>query len=133
MVFGGCATPLSRPDQIALERHNVPAGVSDKMRHGQRLSLPDIVALSKRGLSPEFIVRYLHSSYEVYGLSSDDVVELKRAGVSKEVIDYLLATPRLLVGTAYGPLYPAYDPFYGLRYYPWAAGGASRGFSHHHR
>jgi hypothetical protein len=133
-LFSGCTT-LSRYDRTALENHNVAAGLYANMQHGEPLSLPDIVELSRRGLSSRFIIRYLHSTYEVYQLTTDDVLYLKRAGVSKEVIDYLLATPQLFgrASAYYDPWYPPYYPYYGLGYYSSVVVIGHRGFHHHHR
>src|SRR5438128_9405252 len=87
----GCAD-LSRYDRSVLEQHRVSPALYEKMTHRDPLTLEDIVELSKRGLPASFIVHYLHSTSQVYQLTTDDVLQLKRAGVANEVIDYLLPT-----------------------------------------
>lgn len=126
LALASCAT-LSQSDRIALQHYDVPPLIYDKMVHGESLSVPDIVELSKKGLSPRFIIRYLRSTDAVYHLTSQDVVRLSREGLDQEVLDYLLATPEF-----YGPRGISGDPYFGQSYpygyYPVIVGG----FHHHH-
>lgn len=57
------------------------------------LSLDQIKELSQKGVSAETIISILKASGAVYNLTTDDVMELQRASVSKTVIDYMLITP----------------------------------------
>jgi len=114
--LGGCET-LDTGDRSILRQHQVSDAVYDKMLHNERLELPDITELSRKGLPDPFILRYLRSTYATYQLTTADVSRLTRAGVSRGVIDYLLATPSMYgpqpypygpAAYAYGP-YPYYD------------------------
>ncbi len=96
LSLGGCA--LDSRDRSFLLAHGVGGSLYQKMLHGEPLEIPDIIELSHHGLPPRFIIHYLEDTYFVYNLKTSDVMGLKKAGVSPEVIDYLLATPGL-----YGP------------------------------
>ncbi len=58
----------------------------------QQLSINDIKKMSDAGISDDKIIEVIHSTGSVYHLTSTDVTELKRAGVSERVIDYMLQT-----------------------------------------
>lgn len=111
-ALSGCAT-LDHDDRLVLAEHNVSPPLYEKMKHGEPLAVPDIIELWSKGLPGPFIIRYVRETEASYRLTVDDVSELKEAGVSPDVINYLLATPPV-----YGPAvypYPApfpYDPYY---------------------
>lgn len=110
LLVGGCAT-LSDTDRAALQRQRVSPELQARMDQGTSLESADIIELSRRGVPPELIVRYLRSTGRVYSLTSYDVVKLRDAGVRPGVVDYMLATPAL-----YAPRYIepgwGYDPYY---------------------
>jgi hypothetical protein len=114
LVLAGCET-LNQADREMLYRHHVSEVVSDKMVHGEPLAVADFIELSKRGVPDGFVIRYLRSTYAVYNLTTAQVLRLRRGGVSDDVIDYLLQTPRM-----FGPRYYPYDPYFGIGpYYPY--------------
>jgi len=116
LVFGqtGCET-LDPRDHALLEQHHVSGAVVDKMLHNERLELADITELSKRRVPDPFILNYLRSTYATYQLTSSDVSDLAKSGVSRPVIDYLMATPAM-----YGPpQYPYEYPGYPYGFYPY--------------
>lgn len=63
-----------------------------KIDRGEQLSITDIEKMSKAGISDDKIIGTIHSTGSVYHLSSSNVEELKNAGVSQRVIDYMLQT-----------------------------------------
>lgn len=75
------------------------------MLHRDVLTLTEIIELAEKKVPVPFVLRYLRNTVGVYHLRSDDVVVLRKAGVSSQIIDYLMATPTL---------YPRQfgDPFY---------------------
>ena len=124
--------------------------------------LDDIVRMTKAGLSDSTIVAYVKVRRARLDsiLSADDLIQLRRAGVSKTVIRYLASVTADDVGqtgegrheevtydsregTAY-PVEPAYGGVYGYPYgygyYPRYGGGffctsvvfIGRPFFHHH-
>lgn len=119
LLFAGCANELAPGDRAMLGQHGVPRPIYDAMTYGEPLSLPDIMELSRRRIPPGFIIDYLRSTYAVYRLRSQDVVELRHAGVDPSVIDYLLRTPELYAPQPYydGPWYP-YGSYIGAGLYP---------------
>jgi hypothetical protein len=131
LLLLGCAT-LSQADRDVLQQHRISPALYSKMAHGERLSLPDIIELSEKHLSAPFIGRYLRSSLAVYRLNSDDVVVLRKAGVSPQVIDYLMATPGLYA-PRYDPFWYGYDPFWDVGYDGVVVLNSHGHHHHHHR
>ena len=118
-LFTGCTT-LHEGDRYLLQDHHVSPALYDRMLHGEPLSLPDIVELSQKQVPPPFIVHYVWKTYAVYHLSGSDISYLHKAGVSQQVIDYLLASGPMFAPRPY-PYYPA--PYYApYPYYPYGYG-----------
>jgi hypothetical protein len=111
-------TAQEQADYAAVERSGVPPATYDKMVHGDALSLVDIEDLSHSGVNDGIILRYLRNTGTVYTLNSADVVNLRRAGVSQSVIDYMLQSAR-----NYYDYPPVYDPWYGPWWGPWYGPG----------
>jgi hypothetical protein len=92
-LFAGCLS-LGNSERQLLESHRVPLPLSQKMVHRRPLTLADITELSARHVPPPFIIRYVDNSLAEYQLTTDEVLRLRRSGVSHEVIDFLLTTPQ---------------------------------------
>jgi hypothetical protein len=119
-------TDQQKADYASVQRSGVNSAVYDKMVHGDDLSLYDIKALSRAGVSDGVILRYLRDRNTVYALNSGDVTSLRKAGVSQSVVDYMLQSPQMYgpgpvigVGVGLGPYWG--DPFWGppYPYYPY--------------
>jgi hypothetical protein len=122
-------SPQEKADYARVQSSGVSSAVYDKMVHGDDLSLYDIKALARAGVSDGVILRYLRNQSTVYSLSSDDVASLRKAGVGQSVVDYMLQTPQrsgygysyppVAIGIGYGPYWGPYwgDPFWGPGYY----------------
>ena len=126
LFLAGCAT-LSDPERNVLRQHRVSAQLYAKMEHRERISLPDVMELSEKRVPPPFILSYLRSTYAVYRLTSDDVIVLRNAGVNRQVIDYLLATPTIFA--------PSYDPWWyadDLYWWDYPTVFVSHGHHSHH-
>ena len=63
--------------------------------HAQPLGLPDVKMLAKSGVSDEVILSQIRNSHSVYRLSAAEILDLKDAGVSEKVIDFMINTPSL--------------------------------------
>jgi len=74
---------LSRQSPATLQR----------VEQGQPLGLADIKALAKAGVSDEVIISQIRASRTVYHLTTAEIIELKDAGVSQKVIDFMINTP----------------------------------------
>lgn len=115
LAMTGCAT-LNKAELAELRSRNVPPDLCLRMDHRNDLSQPDIVELSKKRVPDGIIIHYIQLTRAAYYLRTDDVVRLKNAGVSPDVIDYMLRTAELYaVSYARSPLY---DPFYFPAYNP---------------
>ena len=66
-----------------------------RIEQGQPLGLADIKALAKAGVSDEVIVSQIRNSHTAYHLSTAEIIDLKDAGVSEKVIDFMINTPAL--------------------------------------
>jgi hypothetical protein len=133
VFLAGCAA-LSDNEKMMLSQRGVSQSLVDRMSHREPLDLDDVILLSRRNVPSSFVVRYIRSTSAVYQLNSSDVTRLRKAGVDRRVVDYMLATPRLAwepYGVYHGPWYgpypyapwwgapwPYYGPYYGP-YYHW--------------
>lgn len=95
-------------DQSARERvEREYPHTMQRFDQGQPLGLADIKALSKAGVSDEVIISQIRNSRVVYRLSTPEIIDLKDAGVSERVIDFMINTQSL---------YPPQPPRYYYRY-----------------
>ncbi len=60
---------------------------------GTPLSLADVKALAKAGISEDVIVSQIRNSRTVFHLSAADIIDLRDAGVSDKVVNYMIDTP----------------------------------------
>ncbi len=60
--------------------------------HADPISIADIKALAKAGLSDAVILSQIRNSQTVFHLSTEELIELKTTGVSQAVIDFMLNT-----------------------------------------
>jgi len=81
----GCATPPQHATVVA------PPPPPVEQPHP--LSLPDIKALTKAGISEDVILSQIRNSHSGYQLSTADIIDLKEAGVSNKIIDFMINTP----------------------------------------
>ncbi len=84
---------IERSQREALERQS-PQTLT-RVEQGQPLTLADIKALAKAGVSDEVIISQIRNSRTVYRLSANEIIELHEAGVSNRVIDFMINTPSL--------------------------------------
>ena len=101
MLFAGCAT-TPRPTP---------------------LTQADIISMTKAGLTDEDIMRRIDATQTVFRLNSDDVLFLRKEGVSDRVVTYMLDTlTRAAVAAQRRRDLDYYDycDRFGLYYgYPW--------------
>lgn len=81
---------LDSDDRDVLQQ-NSPDTV-ERIDHGQQLTLDDIKEMSKNGLSDNVIIGQIQATKSVYYLSANEIIDLKNAGVSQRVIDYMIQT-----------------------------------------
>lgn len=66
-----------------------------RVEQGQPLGLADVKALARAGVSDEVMISQIRNSRTAYRLSTAEIIDLKDAGVSERVIDFMINTPSL--------------------------------------
>jgi hypothetical protein len=79
---GSSPPPSSAPQLPPVQRGN----------QVQPDSVADIKALAKAGLSDELILSHIRNSQAVYHLTTAEIIDLKKGGVSEKVIDFMINT-----------------------------------------
>lgn len=94
LSFGGCVTTSQVDPTISstISSRGVDPGTALKMNNGQVLDYQDIQNLVNRGVPSNIIVAYLTSTRKVYDLSYSQLANLKAAGASPQVLNYLTET-----------------------------------------
>jgi len=64
-----------------------------RVDQGQPLSVGDVKALAAAGLDDNVIISQIRNSRTIYHLSAADIIDLRNAGVSNPVIDFMINTP----------------------------------------
>ncbi|MCI0745684.1 MAG: hypothetical protein L0Y58_09795 [Verrucomicrobia subdivision 3 bacterium] len=127
--------PEAQDARQEIENAGLPPVLKKKMLDGEVLSLADIEDLGRYKVSEATMLKYLRATAAIYILRTDDINRLQQAGVSKSVIDYLLATvnerPPKVVRRYYHRYY--YDPWYYPYYhYPFYHHYHYYHYGHHH-
>jgi len=65
----------------------------DRAVQGSPLSLADVKALAKAGISEDVIISQIKSSRTIFRLSAADIIDLRDSGVTDKVVNYLINTP----------------------------------------
>lgn len=71
-----------------------------RVDQGQPLTVADVKALAQARLSDEVIISQIRTSRTVYHLGAVDIIDLKNAGVSDVVINYMINTATSVAGAA---------------------------------
>jgi hypothetical protein len=64
----------------------------ERVDQGSPLSLADVKALAKAGIAEDVIINQIHNSRTVYHLSAADIIDLRDAGVTDKVVNYMIDT-----------------------------------------
>ena len=64
-----------------------------RVDQGQPLSVADVKALARAGSNDDVIISQIRNSRTIYHLSAADIIDLRDAGVSNRVIDFMINTP----------------------------------------
>lgn len=84
------ASALDEADRSSLQKQS-PRTLK-KIESGQQLSTDDIKKMAQAGLSDEVIIDQIHQTKSIFYMSSADIVDLKKAGVSQRVINHMIQT-----------------------------------------
>lgn len=71
----------------------------NRIDNREQLTLDDIKSMSHNGLKDDTIIDQIKATESTYRLSSDEIIDLKKAGVSQKVIDYMIRTGQRGRGT----------------------------------
>jgi hypothetical protein len=89
-VIGRCAALA--PDALSVfQKPGVPPALYAKIEHGVPLTLDDVVTLSRADVSRGAMIDYLYSFGRHFRITSAEAAELRRQGVSPDIIDYILS------------------------------------------
>lgn len=61
-----------------------------RIDNGQQLSVQDVKNMSRNGLSDETIMNQIKATNSTFNLTSDQIIDLKKSGVSQRVINYMI-------------------------------------------
>ena|ERR1700722_17490008 len=61
-----------------------------KIDQGEQLSIDDIKNMSRNGLKDEVIINQIDATNSRFELTSNEIIDLKKAGVSQRVITYMI-------------------------------------------
>jgi outer membrane lipoprotein SlyB len=71
-----------------------------RVDQGQPLSVADVKALAKAGISEDVIISQIKISRTVFHLSAADIIDMRDSGVSDRVVNYMINTPSTVGATA---------------------------------
>ena len=91
-VAGGLFGNSADQEQRERLRAQSPRTYS-RVEQGQPLGLADVKALSRAGISEDVIISQIKNSGTVFRLTAPEIIELRDAGVTDKVINYLINTP----------------------------------------
>jgi len=63
-----------------------------RLDQGQPLSVADVKSMAKAGINEDVIISDINSSRTVFHLSAADIIDLRNAGVTDKVINYMIET-----------------------------------------
>lgn len=81
---------LDASDRKALDQES--PSTTRKIDRGEPLSTSDVKKMTKAGLSDDVIISQIDATKSVFRLSSADIIDLKKAGVSQRVINHMIQT-----------------------------------------
>ena len=91
--------------------------VQAKAQTFEPLELSEIEHLVQKQVPDEQILYHLRRGKAVYQLTTNDVERLRKAGVSGDIIDFMLSTARRYAPIYYYPPPYYYSPYYCPPYY----------------
>ena len=92
---------VPKPQLAELRQHNVSAPSYQRISHRKRLTTDEVIELSKRGVANGSIIFFLYSSGSQFSLSHAQVAQLKRDGVSPDVVTFMVENQRPNLLTAW--------------------------------
>jgi len=72
----------------------------ERIDQGSPLSLADVKALAKAGISEDVTISQIQNSRTVFHLSAADIIDLRDGGVSDKVVNFMINTPTTVGATS---------------------------------
>ena len=91
-VVGGVIGNSMDREQEARLRAQAPQTYV-RVDQGQPLTVSDVKALARAGISEEVIISQINSTHTVFHLSAGEIIDLRDSGVPDRVINYMINTP----------------------------------------
>jgi uncharacterized protein YcfJ len=91
-LAGGLIGNSADREQEARLRAQAPQTYA-KVEQSAPLAVADVKAMAKAGVSEDVIINQIHNSRTVYHLSAPDIIDLRDAGVTDKVVNYMIDTP----------------------------------------
>jgi len=66
----------------------------DRINRQEPLTISDVIKLSQSGVADNTIIEYIDSTDSTYNLSKTQIRRLREAGVSPQIIDFMMNTAR---------------------------------------
>ena len=99
MIAGGLIGHTMDQEQQERLRQQAPQTYV-RVDQGQPLGVADVKALARSGINDDVIISQIRNSHTVYHLSAADIIDLRDAGVSNQVIDFMINTPSSIGATS---------------------------------
>ena len=64
-----------------------------RIDQGTPIGIADVKALAKAGVSEDVMINQIHNSRTIFHLSAADIIDLRDAGVTDKVVNYMIDTP----------------------------------------
>jgi len=93
-LAGGLIGNSMDQEQQARLRAQAPQTYA-RVDHAQPLSIADVKALARAGISEEVIINQISASRTVFRLSAEDIIDLRDSGVTDKIVNYMISTPNL--------------------------------------
>jgi outer membrane lipoprotein SlyB len=116
-LAGGLIGHAADQEQAAQLKAQAPQTYA-RVDQGTTLSVADVKAMAKAGVSEEVVINQIKNSRKVFHLSVTDIIELRDAGVTDKVVAYMINTPSAVGATTYVQTVPATTYYYQPYYYP---------------
>lgn len=129
MAFSGCTTAARQQAVQTATRLGTPTRLVSKMERGGRLTLSDLETLARHQVPDLDVLAYLRQSGAAYELTTAQIDQMRAAGVSVRVIDYLLVTPQQ-AARRYRGYYGGSRRFFGYGHGYFGHGFPSHGWGH---
>jgi hypothetical protein len=83
------------------------------------VTIEDVKAMSAQKVSDETIINHIRQTRTIFHMTASSIIELKGAGVSEKVINYMIETPTLFAPPPPPPTYTPPPPPRQRHYDPW--------------